>query len=126
MKKARKGHYVDGFVIAMPKKNLARYRKIAAKACTIWMRYGAIDYRECIGDDLDVKGVVPFTKIAKAKKGETVIFSWITYKSRADRDRVNKLIMKDPVIAKMMTDSAPVFDLKKMTYGGFKVIVAAP
>ena len=125
MKKAQpSGRYVDGFVIPIAKRKLPRYRRIAAMAGKIWMDLGALEYRECVGDDLDIKMVTPFPRIAKAKKGETVVFSWIVYRNRAHRDRVNALVMKDPRVAKMMTE-APVFDPKRMAYGGFRVLVDA-
>ena len=115
--------YVDGFVIPVPKKQLAAYKKISAKAGKIWKEFGALDYKECVGDDLKVKWGTPFLKLAKAKPGETVVFSWITYKSKAQRDRINKKVMNDPRL-KMDGKSMP-FDMKRMTYGGFKVFVDA-
>ena len=115
--------YVDGFLIPVPKKNLAAYRRIAAKAGKIWRELGALEYRECVGDDLAVKMGVSFPKAAKAKAGETVVFSWIVYRSKAQRDRVNAKVMKDPRIAKMMEGKAMPFDMKRMAYGGFKVFV---
>ena len=115
--------YVDGFVLPVPKKNLAVYRRISQKAGKIWREHGALEYRECVGDDLKVKFGVPFTRNAKAKPGETVFFSWIVYKSRAHRDRVNAKVMKDPRLAEMMNGSAMPFDVKRMVYGGFKVLV---
>jgi uncharacterized protein YbaA (DUF1428 family) len=125
-KSTAKAAYTDGFLIPVPKRNIAAYRRIASKACKIWMEYGAIDYKECVGDDLNIKGVVSFTKQMKAKKGETVIIAWITYRSKKQRDAVNTKIMKDPRIAAMMdTKSKPVFDMKKMVYGGFKIIVSS-
>ena len=125
MKKSQPaGRYVDGFVAPLPKRNLAKYRRIAAAAGRIWMKHGALEYRECIGDDLGTKMVLQFPKMAKAKRGETVLFSWIVYRNRAHRDRVNAAVMKDPAIAKMMTVE-PAFDLKRMAYGGFRVIVDA-
>ena len=117
--------YVDGYVIPVPKKNVAAYKKIAAVAAKVWRQLGALDYRECVGDDLDSKMGVPFPKLAKIKKGETVFFSYIVYKSRAHRDAVNKKVMKDKRIIKMMTTMKMPFDDKRMTYGGFKVIVEA-
>ena len=117
--------YVDGFVIPIPKKNIATYRKIAAKAGKIWRELGALEYRECVGDDLDVKMAATFPRQMKVKKGETVAFSWIVYRSKAHRDRVNAKVMKDPRIAKMMTDQSSPFDMKRMLYGGFKVLVDA-
>lgn len=115
--------YVDGFVVPVAKKNLAAYRRISRKAGKVWRELGALEYRECVGDDLAVKMGVPFTKLAKLKRGETVFFSWIVYKSRAHRDKVNAKVMKDPRLAKMMTTEAMPFDCKRMSYGGFKVFV---
>jgi len=113
--------YVDGFVLPLPKKNLAEYRRISRAAGKVWREHGALEYRECAGDDLSHPGVVPFTKIMKPKPGETVIFAWIVFKSRAHRDRVNAKVMKDPRLAKM--PKTMPFDVKRMVYGGFKVIV---
>lgn len=115
--------YVDGFVIPIPKKNVAAYRKMAAQAGKIWMEYGALEYRETIGDDIYESFGVPFVKLAKTKKNETVIFSWVVYKNKAHRNKVNKLIMKDPRITNMMAGKKMPFDAKKMAYGGFKVLV---
>ena len=115
--------YVDGFVLPVPRKNLAAYRRIAARAGRIWKEYGALEYRECAGEDLRNSWGVPFPRLAKAKAGETVVFSWIVYKSRAHRDRVNKKVMKDPRMGKMMDPSKMLFDSGKMAYGGFKVLV---
>lgn len=116
--------YVDGYVIPIPKKGVAAYRRIAAKAGKIWREYGALDYKECVGDDLNLKFGIPFAKLAKTKPSETVVFAWIVFKSRAHRDRVNAKVMKDPRIAAMGPDKMP-FDPKRMTYGGFKVLVDA-
>ena len=115
--------YVDGFVLPVPKKNLALYRRIARKAGKIWREHGALEYRECVGDDLNVKFGVPFPRQLKIKLAETVVFSWIVYKSRAHRDRVNAKVMKDPRLASMMDPKAMPFDCKRMLCGGFKVIV---
>ena len=119
--------YVDGFLLPVPKKNLRTYRAISRKAGKIWRQHGALEYRECVGDDLKAKpGMgVPFPRTAKVRNGETVVFSWIVYKSRADRDRVNKKVMKDPRLLKMMAGSPCPFDVKRMNYGGFKVLVEA-
>jgi uncharacterized protein YbaA (DUF1428 family) len=114
--------YVDGFVIPVPKKNLVAYRRIAKQAGRIWKKYGAVEYRECVGDDLAVKYGMPFPRSTKLKSGETVVFSWIVYKSKAHRNSVNKKVMKDPAILKMMK-MKPIFDDKRMTYGGFRIIV---
>lgn len=115
-------NYVDGFVIPIKKQNLPAYRRLAARAKKIWMEHGALVYVECAGDDLDGPNVRSFKKAAKAKPGETVIFSWVIYKSKAHRDAVNKKIMSDPRVMKMMTGPSP-FNMKLMVYGGFKVIV---
>jgi|SRR5688572_19373889 uncharacterized protein YbaA (DUF1428 family) len=114
--------YVDGFVLAVPKKNLAAYTRLSRAAGKVWREHGALEYRECAGDDLKTKMGLPFPRLAKAKPGEVVVFSWIVYKSRADRDRVNAKVMKDPRITRTMEAPMP-FDLKRMAYGGFKVIV---
>jgi len=117
--------YVDGFVLTVPKKNLAAYVRLAQKAGKIWREHGALEYRECAGDDLTVKMGVPFPRLAKAKPGETVVFSWIVYKSRAHRDRVNAKVMKDPRITGMCDPKSMPFDCKRMAYGGFKMMVSA-
>jgi uncharacterized protein YbaA (DUF1428 family) len=114
--------YVDGFVIPMPRKGLAAYKKIARKAGKVWREHGALEYRECVGDDLNIKMIkLTFPKLVKLKPGEVVLFSYITYKSRAHRDRVNAKVMKDPRILSMGTDMP--FDPKRMSYGGFKTLV---
>ena len=116
--------YVDGFVLPVPKKNVRAYRRMARKSGRIWLKHGALEFRECAGDDLKPKGVLTFPRMTKSKPGETVFFSWIVFKSRAHRDRVNAKVMKDPVLAKMMTDPKSMpFDSKRMAYGGFKVAV---
>ena len=115
--------YVDGFVLPVPKKNLEAYRRIAQKAGKVWREHGAVEFRECAGDDLKIKKGVPFTRLVKSKPGETVMFSWIVFKSRAHRDRVNAKVMKDPRLAKMMDPKSMPFDVKRMTYGGFNFIV---
>lgn len=116
--------YVDGFVLPVPKKNLKTYARIAAAAAKVWREHGALEYRECVGEDLAVKFGVPFPKQIKTKPGETVVFSWIVYKSRAHRDKVNAKVMKDPRITGMMGEEMP-FDCKRMLYGGFEVLVEA-
>ena len=115
--------YVDGFVLPLPKKNLAAYRRMAQKARKIWHEYGALDYKECVGDDLNVKIGLPFPRGIKSKPGETIVFSYIVYKSRAHRDRVCKNLMKDPRIANMCDAKNMPFDMARMLYGGFKVLV---
>ena len=117
--------YVDGFVLPVPKKNLKLYRSIAQKAGKIWREHGALQYVEAVGDDMDVKFGMPFPKQMKVKAGETVVFSWIVYKTRAHRDKVNAKVMADPRMNKIMENSAMPFDLKRMVYGGFKFLVDA-
>ena len=119
-------HYVDGFVLPVPKKNLQAYRRMAQLAGKVWRDHGALDYKECIGDDLKVKPGcgIPFSRMAKVKPGEVVFFSYIVYKSRMHRDRVNAKVMKDPRLAKMMDPGSIPFDVKRMAYGGFKVLVS--
>ena len=117
--------YVDGFLLAVPKKNLPTYRRMAQKASRVWREHGALDYKECVGDDLKVKMGVPFPRLAKTTPNETVVFSYIVYKSRAHRDRVNAKVMKDPRIKNMCDPKNMPFDVKHMSYGGFKVLIEA-
>ncbi len=117
--------YVDGYVLPVPKRNLAAYRRMAQKASRVWRDHGALEYRECAGDDLDVKMGVSFTRRLSLKRGETVVFAWVVFKSRAHRDRVNAKVMKDPRLAKMMDPKAMPFDYKRMVYGGFRIMVEA-
>jgi uncharacterized protein YbaA (DUF1428 family) len=114
--------YVDGFLLAVPKRKLETYRRIARRAGRVWREHGALEYRECAGDDLDVKMGVSFSRVARLKAGETAIFSWIVYKSRTHRDRVNASVMNDRRMKKMMREPMP-FDMKRMAYGGFRVVV---
>src|SRR5215212_2585624 len=111
--------YVDGFVLPVPKKNLAAYRRMAQKASKVWREHGALEYRECVGDDLKVKMGVPFPKLARARPGETVVLAYIVYKSRAHRDQVTARVMKDPRLANMCDPKNMPFDFKRMSYGGF-------
>jgi uncharacterized protein YbaA (DUF1428 family) len=115
--------YVDGYVLPVPKKHLTAYRRMALKAGKVWREHGALEVRECAGEDLDVKWGSTFPRQMKLKPGETVVFSWIVFKSRRDRDRVNAKVMKDPRLAKMMDPKAMPFDAKRMVYGGFDVLV---
>src|SRR5688500_6179520 len=115
--------YVDGFVLPIATKNIGAYKRIARKAGRIWREHGALEYRECVGDDLAVTTGMPFARSMKLKRGETVVFAWIVYKSRAHRDRVNAKVLKDPRLA-MDTKTMP-FDVKRMSYGGFMVVVNA-
>lgn len=117
--------YVDGFLLPVPKKKVKDYARMARAGGRIWREHGALEFRECVGDDLAVKGTVPFPRAVRVKPGETVFFSWIVFRSRKHRDAVNKKVMADPRLAKMMAGKAMPFDVKRMYYGGFKVLVAA-
>jgi uncharacterized protein YbaA (DUF1428 family) len=117
--------YVDGYVLPVPKKNLPAYRRMAEKAGKVWREHGALEFRECVGDDLKTKMTASFPRTIKLKPGEVVVFSWIVFKSRAQRDSVNAKVMKDPRLAKMMDMKTIPFDSKRMLYGGFKVMVDA-
>ena len=116
--------FVDGYVLPVPRKKLTAYRRVAALAGEVWREHGALEYRECVGADLKVKWGPTFPRQLKVKPGETVVFSWIVFKSRAHRDRVNARVMKDPRMSGMMNEPMP-FDTKRMLYGGFEVIVDA-
>ena len=115
--------YVDGFVVPVPTSNLDAYRKMARKAGTIWKEYGALEYVECVGDDVKPGKVTSFPQAVKLKPNETVVFSWIVYKSRAHRDSVNAKVMKDPRLAPMMDPKTMPFDGKRMFWGGFKTLL---
>ena len=113
--------YVDGFVIPIKKKDLPAYRRVARQGCAIWKEHGALDYQECVGEDLKAAWGLPFPKLLKLKPGETVVFSYIVFKSRAHRDAVNAKVMKD---SRMSPEKTPMpFDVKRMVYGGFEVMV---
>lgn len=113
--------YVDGFVLPVPRKKLAAYRRISRLGGRIWKDHGALEYRECVLDDPKAVGMLSFPKMTKAKKGEVVLFSWITYRSKAHRKRVLALVMKDERLS--MSGEAMPFDVRRMAYGGFKVLV---
>jgi uncharacterized protein YbaA (DUF1428 family) len=115
--------YVDGFVLAVPEKNLAAYRTMARKAGKVWKDHGALEYIECVEDDVQPGKSTSFPQAVKRKEGELVVFSWIIYKSRAQRDRINKKVMSDPRLADMMDPKSLPFDGKRMFWGGFKPIV---
>ena len=115
--------YVDGYVLPVPKKNLRAYARMAQKAGKIWREHGAIEFRECVADDVKPGKYTSFPQSVKLKPGETVIFSWIVFKSRAHRDSVNTKVMKDPRLAEMMDPKALPFDGKRMFWGGFKTLV---
>ena len=115
--------YVDGFVLPIPKKNIAAYTKMARRAGKVWMEHGALAYNECVADDVKPGKWTSFPQSVKLKPSEVVVFSWIVYKSRKHRDSVNKKVMKDPRLADMMDPKKLPFDGKRMIYGGFKVFV---
>ncbi len=118
--------YVDGFLLPVPTKNIPTYRNIARRAGKIWREHGALQYVEAVGDDLEGAPFCgSFIKTAKVKPGETVIFAWIVFKSRKHRDSVNKKVMNDPRLKKMMENTSMPFDMKRMSYGGFKFLVDA-
>lgn len=117
-----KARYVDGFVIVIPKSKVAAYKKMANLGCKLWMEYGALEYRECVAEDINMNFGMPFPKLTKAKNDETVLFSWIVFKSKSHRNSVNKKVMKDPRLNEMKPESMP-FKIKKMSYGGFKILV---
>jgi uncharacterized protein YbaA (DUF1428 family) len=115
--------YVDGFIIPVPKKNLNEYRRIAKLCAKVWKEYGALEVKECVAEDVKVGKLTSFPRAVIRRPSETVIFSWIVYKSRAERDKVNAKVMKDPRLKDMMTPEAAPFDAKRMIFGGFDVIV---
>lgn len=115
--------YVDGFVVPVPKRKLAEYRRIARKAGRVWREHGALEYRECVADDVPWGKRTSFPRSVKQKPNETVVFSWIVYKSRRHRDSVMAKVMKDKRLAAMMTPGAMPFDTRRMIFGGFKTIV---
>ena len=116
-------HYVDGFILPVPTKNVAAYRRMARKAGKVWMDHGALHYWECVGDDVNPGKLTSFPQSVKLKPDETVVFSWIVYKSRKHRDQVNAKVMSDPRLAAMMDPKAMPFDTKRMVWGGFKGLV---
>jgi uncharacterized protein YbaA (DUF1428 family) len=117
--------YVDGFVVPVPTKKLDAYRRLAQKAAKVWREHGALEVRECVADDVKVGKWTSFPRSVKLKRGETVVFSYIVYKSRAQRDRVMAKVMKDKRLADMMKPGGVPFDGKRMIFGGFKVMLAA-
>ena len=115
--------YVDGFVVPVPKRKLATYRRMALKAGKVWREHGALEYRECVGEDVPFGKRTSFPRSVKLKPGETVVFSWIVYKSRGHRDRVTAKVLNDPRLASMMPPNSVPFDMKRMIFGGFKTLV---
>ena len=116
-------HYVDGFVVPVPKNKIAAYRRLARKAGRIWREHGALQFTECVADDVKPGKWTSFPQSVKLKANETVMFSWIVFKSRAQRDRVNAKVMKDPRLGRMMDPKSMPFDAKRMFWGGFKTLV---
>lgn len=117
--------YVDGFVLPLPKDKVDAYKRMAEKGCKIWLEHGALEYRECIAEDTNASFGLPFAAGIQAQEGETIVFAWITYESRAHRDVVNEKVMKDPRLAEDMEGKEMPFDAKRMLYGGFEVLVAS-
>ena len=117
-------NYVDGFILPIPKKNIEAYRRMARKAGKVWREHGALEYRECVADDVKPGKWTSFPQSVKLKPDEVVWFSYIVYKSRTHRDRVNAKVMKDPRLAGMMNPKSMPFDGKRMIFGGFKVSVS--
>jgi uncharacterized protein YbaA (DUF1428 family) len=115
--------YVDGFVLAVPVEKLAEYKKLARKSGEVWREHGALEFVECVGDDVPKGKLTSFTRAVKLEEGETVVFSYIVYKNRKHRDQVNKKVMEDPRLKAMMVPGAMPFDAKRMIFGGFKTIV---
>jgi uncharacterized protein YbaA (DUF1428 family) len=115
--------YVDGFVLPVPKRNLDAYRRQARKAGKIWREHGALEYRECVAEDVKKGEITSFPQSVELKRGETVVFAWIVFRSRAHRDRVNAKVMEDPRLGGQMDPKDMPFDTKRMIYGGFDVVV---
>lgn len=120
-----KSKYIDGFVLCVPKKKLAKYRTLSKKMGKIMKELGALEYKECVADDMKTAMGIPFIKLAKTKPNEVVVFSWIAFKSKAQRNSINKKLMKDPRMKDMCDPKDMPFNVKKMSYGGFKVFVDA-
>lgn len=118
--------YVDGFVLSIPTDKIDAYKAVATKAAAVWKDHGALEYRECIGDDLDVKDQIPFPKLAGTQADETVVFAYVVFESREARDEANAKIMADPRITEMCEETKGLFDCKRMAYGGFRTIVHQP
>lgn len=119
------GKYVDGFILPVPRDNLDDYRKMAELAGTVWREHGALQYIECLADDVKPGKVTSFPQSVKAEENETVVFAWIVYESREARDRINEKAMNDPRLARFMDSKAVPFDAKRMFWGGFKILIDA-
>ena len=117
--------YVDGYVVPVLKKKVGEYKRLAQRSAKVWIEHGALDYKECVADDVKRGKVTSFPRSVKMKAGETVVFAYVVYKSRSDRDRVNKKVMSDPRLKDIMDLTNPPFDMGRMFFGGFKTLVAA-
>jgi len=117
--------YIDGFVVPVPKDKIEKYRGIAAQASKIWREYGALEYRECVLEDATIEGVMPFSQLSNVNEGDTVVFAYIVYNSRAHRDEVNAKVMADPRLHEMCPPDGMPFDCARMCYSGFETIVEA-
>jgi uncharacterized protein YbaA (DUF1428 family) len=117
--------YVDGYVLAVPKRNLKAYRRVARLSGRVWRGHGAIEYKECVADDVNTGTGIPFPRLVRPRRGETIVFSFVVFKSRAHRDRVNAKVIKDPRLATLIRPGAMPFDVSRMAYGGFTVLVDA-
>lgn len=117
--------YIDGFLLAVPKANLEKYREMSQNASAVWKKHGALDYKESVGDDLNVEGMLSFNTAANTSEDEVTIFAYIVYNSREHRDEVNAKVMEDPVLQGICNPENSPFDVKRMFYGGFKGIVSA-
>lgn len=115
--------YVDGYVIPLPRDKVDDYRRLAEAAAAIWKEHGALDYRECLADDLDSRGMVSFADLARAQPGETVVFAWVIYASKEERDAVNAKVMADPRLKDLCGPDDQPFDCRRMAYGGFRTLV---
>lgn len=123
-KEKKMSKYVDGFVLPIRKENIEKYREMAQTGGDIWKEKGALDYYECVGDDLESEGMLSFKTIAGATEDETVIFAWIVFESKEQRDRINEEVMSDPRLKEVMETHTNLFDFKRMAYGGFKTLIA--
>ena len=115
--------YVDGFVVPVPKQNLERYKQMSNACGKIWRELGALEYRECVGDDVKPGKLTSFPQSVNLEEGEVVVFSWIVYESRASRDEINDKVMKDPRMEEWMKPESMPFDGKRLIYGGFEMII---
>ncbi|MBE7499814.1 MAG: DUF1428 domain-containing protein [Verrucomicrobiales bacterium] len=117
--------YIDGFVLPVPRGKLEEYRQVAERAAALWKEHGALEYRECVGDDLQVEGMVPFPQLAGCRPEETVVFAWVVYASKEARDAANAKIMADPRVKELCDPAGQIFDCTRMAYGGFRSLVQA-